>query len=58
MTGCYMGSRQELDKVLSLVEEEKLKPVLDTVFALEDAVKAQAVMESRNFFGKLVLRVK
>ena len=55
--GCYMGSRRELDQVLALVEEGKLKPVVDTVFPLKEATKAQATMESRNFFGKLVLKV-
>lgn len=55
--GCYMGSRRELDQVLTLVSEERLKPVIDTVFPLKEAAKAQATMESRNFFGKLVLKV-
>jgi NADPH:quinone reductase-like Zn-dependent oxidoreductase len=57
VSGCHMGSRHELDRVLTLVEEGRLKPVVDTVFPLEEAAKAQAVMESRNFFGKLVLKV-
>ncbi len=57
VTGCYMGGRQELDQVLALVNEGRLKPVVDTVFPLKEAAKAQAMMESRNFFGKLVLKV-
>jgi NADPH:quinone reductase-like Zn-dependent oxidoreductase len=52
-----MGGRRELDQVLALVNEGRLKPVVDSVFPLKDALKAQATMESRNFFGKLVLRV-
>lgn len=55
--GCYMGGRRELDQMLALVNEGRLKPVVDSVFPLKDALKAQATMESRNFFGKLVLRV-
>ncbi len=55
--GCYMGSRRELDQVLNLVAEGRLKPVVDTVFPLKEAVKAQATMAGRNFFGKLVLKV-
>lgn len=55
--GCYMGSRQELDQVVRLVANGRLKPVVDTVFPLADAAKAQALMESRNFFGKLVLKM-
>ncbi len=57
VVGCYLGGRQELDQVLNLAAEGRLKPVVDTVFPLKDAVKAQATMESRNFFGKLVLRL-
>ena len=57
VAGCYMGGRRELDEVLTLVSEGRLKPVVDTVFPLKDAVRAQATMERRNFFGKLVLRV-
>ena len=56
VTGCYMGGRQELEQVVRLVADGKLKPVVDTVFPLADAAKAQERMESRNLFGKLVLR--
>jgi len=31
--------------------------VVGKVFPLQEAAKAQAMMESRNFFGKLVLKV-
>lgn len=54
--GCYMGSHKELKRVLKLVAKGKLKPVIGGVFPLEDARKAQERMESRNFFGKLVLQ--
>lgn len=55
--GCYLGGRQELEQVLALTEQGRLKPVIDTVFPLKEAIKAQATMHSRNFFGKLVLKV-
>lgn len=57
INGCYMGSRHELDQVLALVQEGRLKPVVDSVFPLKEAARAQAKMEARDFFGKLVLRV-
>lgn len=57
VSGCYMGSRQELDQVLALLSEGKLKPVVGHVFPLKEAAKAQATMEHRDFFGKLVLKV-
>jgi len=55
VAGCYMGSRQELEHVLRLVEAGTLKPVVDAVFPLSDAAQAHARMESRQQFGKLVL---
>ena len=50
-----MGRTSELLTIVRLVGEGKLKPVTDRTFPLADAAKAQEVLESRNFFGKLVL---
>ena len=55
--GCYMGSRRELNQVLGFVARGRLKPVVGKVFPLQEAAKAQATMEGRNFFVKLVLKV-
>ena len=55
--GSYMGSSRELASVLALVENGKLKPVVDRVFPLKDAREAHDRMESRSNFGKVVLRV-
>ncbi len=56
--GSYMGSRRELDEVLRWVNRGRLKPVVSATFPLKEAAKAQQVMESRNFFGKLVLKME
>lgn len=53
--GCYMGSRKELDQVVALLEKGRIKPVVGQVFPLAEARRAQETMESRSFFGKLVL---
>lgn len=55
--GCYMGSKKELFDVLNLVEFGKLRPTIDTVFPLKDAVAAQQRMLNRENFGKIVLKV-
>ncbi len=55
ISGCYMGSKSELLKVLELVESGRLKPVVDSVFPLKDAVAAQTKMLDRKQFGKIVL---
>ncbi len=56
--GAYMGSRAELMEVLRFVEEGRLKPVIDSVFELEDARLAHEKMERSEMFGKIVLRVR
>jgi NADPH:quinone reductase-like Zn-dependent oxidoreductase len=54
--GSYMGGKGELMDVLKLIGQRKLKPVIDSVFPLAAAREAQRKMESRDFFGKIVLR--
>jgi NADPH:quinone reductase-like Zn-dependent oxidoreductase len=53
--GSTMGSKGELFDVLSLVEQGKLKPVLDRVLPLAQAAVAQKLLEDRAQFGKIVL---
>ncbi len=55
--GSYMGTRGELLALWPLVERGVLRPVVDRVFPLEEAAQAHAYMESRQHFGKVVLRV-
>ncbi|HEV2245727.1 MAG TPA: zinc-binding dehydrogenase [Terriglobia bacterium] len=54
--GSYMGGKGELMDVLKLIGQRKLKPVIDSVFPLSEAREAQRKMESRDFFGKILLR--
>jgi NADPH:quinone reductase-like Zn-dependent oxidoreductase len=53
--GAFMGSRWELDRVLTLAEDGRLKPFVDSTFPLEEARAAQDHMESSAHFGKIVL---
>jgi NADPH:quinone reductase-like Zn-dependent oxidoreductase len=53
--GAYMGSRHELIQVLKLVERRVLRPVVDSVFPLEQLREAQQRMEKREMFGKIVV---
>ena len=54
--GSFMGGKGELMDVLKLIGQRKLKPVIDSVFPLAEAAEAQEKMESRDFFGKILLR--
>jgi NADPH:quinone reductase-like Zn-dependent oxidoreductase len=55
LLGSTMGSKAELFRILKLVEEGRLKPVLDRVLPLEQAAQAHRLLESRAQFGNIVL---
>jgi NADPH:quinone reductase-like Zn-dependent oxidoreductase len=54
--GAYMGSLAELHEVVKLVESGRLVPTVDQVMALKEAPDAHRRMESRQNFGKIVLK--
>jgi 2-desacetyl-2-hydroxyethyl bacteriochlorophyllide A dehydrogenase len=53
--GSYMGTRAELVKASELMGQGRLISVIDRTFPLQQARAAQELMESRKFFGKIVL---
>lgn len=56
--GSTMGSKALLHRILPLVAEGKLIPVVDRTFPLEQAAVAHTHLESRTQFGKVVLTVE
>jgi NADPH:quinone reductase-like Zn-dependent oxidoreductase len=55
--GSTMGPKGDLFGILRLVEQGKLKPVVDRVMPLWSAVEAHRLLEDRRVFGKIVLEV-
>lgn len=55
LLGSTMGSKGDLFRVLQLMEEGRLKPVLDRVLPLEKAAEAHRLLENRAQFGNVVL---
>ncbi len=53
--GSFAGSRQDFIDVLRLVEAGRIQPVVQQVFGLHEVAQAQALLESRGVFGKLLL---
>jgi NADPH:quinone reductase-like Zn-dependent oxidoreductase len=53
--GSFMGGKGELMDALKLIAQRKLKAVIDSTFPLKEAAAAQRKMESRDFFGKILL---
>lgn len=53
--GSYMGSKAELYSVLKLVGEGRLRPIVDSVYPLEQCAIAHHRMERSEHFGKIVV---
>lgn len=56
--GSYMGGKGELLRAAPFLFEGRLKPVVDRVFPLADAARAQERLEAAGQFGKIVLAVE
>jgi len=55
--GSTMGSDKEFGEMLQFVEQHKIKPVIDKIYALKDGAEAIERMAAGQQFGKIVLRV-
>jgi NADPH:quinone reductase-like Zn-dependent oxidoreductase len=55
--GAAPGTRAEFRQLLNFFEVTRATPVIDRVYALQDAAKAQQRMEKGKAFGKIVLRI-
>src|SRR5216683_413983 len=55
LLGSTMGSKGDLFRILELVQQGRLRPVLDRVLPLQKAAEAQRQLESRAHFGNVVL---
>jgi NADPH:quinone reductase-like Zn-dependent oxidoreductase len=55
LIGCYGGRRDDLRRVLAAAAQGALEPVIDRVLPLEQLNEAQAALESREQFGKIII---
>jgi NADPH:quinone reductase-like Zn-dependent oxidoreductase len=55
----YMAraNSDQLTQIAKLVDEEKIKPVVEEVFPLKDAKKAQEISKQGHTRGKIVLQI-
>ncbi len=53
--GSFVFTRAEVETCFRLIEQGALKPQVAATFPLEQAKEAMDLMESRAFFGKIVL---
>lgn len=57
LLGARMGSSEEFEEVLSLVEKGILRPVVNRLFPLSEAASAHQALEGGEGVGKIVLEV-
>ena len=50
-------NQQDLEFISSLVEQAKVRPIVNTTFALDEIQEANALSETGHASGKIVLRV-
>ena len=55
--GSTMANQKEFSKVMSLFFQGELKPVIDSVFSLEQAREAYQQLEAGEQFGKIIIKV-
>ena len=55
--GSTLGSREEFHQVIDFLNTAQIKPVIDSIFPLEDAAGAQLHLENAHQFGKIILRI-
>ena len=55
--GAGRSTKAHVSKVLNLMADGRLKPIIHKTFALKDVGEAHGMMESRNFFGRMVIDV-
>ena len=53
--GVFMGRKEDMRQIVEMAGRGVIRGIIHQTFPLEEAAKAHEVMESRNFFGKLVL---
>jgi NADPH:quinone reductase-like Zn-dependent oxidoreductase len=56
MTGALLGTKAQLVELINFISRKKIRPVIDSVFELQDAKEAQKKMESGAHVGKILLK--
>ena len=55
-----MGSNgwrlEDLETLIAMVRDGKLKPVIDRIMSLDEGIEACRMLEERRFFGKIVIK--
>ena len=55
--GIFVGNRAMLERMNAAIEVNGMKPVVDKVFAFDEALDAYRYQQSGAHFGKVVIRI-
>jgi len=55
--GIFVGAREHFEGLMRAVAVNRLKPVVDQVFAFDDAVEAFKALKAAQHFGKIVIKI-
>ena len=58
LDGIYVGARDAFVRMNAFLEQHRIAPVIDRVFAMDDAPDAFAHLESGRHFGKVVIQIE
>ncbi|MFK4468355.1 zinc-binding dehydrogenase [Bacillus sp. RC252] len=56
--GTSMGSSEEFNAMIHFIEEHNIKPIIDKVYPLEEAIQALNRMQQGEQFGNIALRME
>jgi NADPH:quinone reductase-like Zn-dependent oxidoreductase len=57
LQGIYVGSRKHFEEMNQGIVQNRMKPIVDEVFAFRDAPEALRRMEAGAHFGKIAIRI-
>jgi NADPH:quinone reductase-like Zn-dependent oxidoreductase len=57
MNGIYVGNRAMFEQMNRAIEVNQIKPVVDTIFAFDQAPEAWRALAAGDFVGKIVIRI-
>jgi len=58
MTGALLGTRAQLQELIRFVVRKNIRPVIDSVFPLQEAKEAHGKIEADVHMGKILLKCK
>ncbi len=56
MIGSNGWELEDLDRLLQMIDQDRLAPVIDKILPLEETAEAERLLEDREVFGKVLIR--